>query len=121
MGHHVFEFHDRALRMHDVDVALVRHFLELGAVRLGNEILVRGLRKWEWPGPGVWLNVEENELAAHPEVFATAESVLEEFGKVVSAQYVKENVQDLSGERGHSAELIRDEIRKLRALIQAGT
>lgn len=118
MGHHIFEFHDRALRMHDIDVALVNHFLVLGAQRLGNEELSSSLRRWEWCGPGVWLNAEERILAfARAEVFAAAKSALAALGPVVSGQYIREIYPNLSGAEGRDAALILNELCKLEALV----
>lgn len=120
MAHHIFDFQDRALRMHDADVVLVKHFLELGAKQLGHEALFTSLSQWEWSGPGVWINVDEAALASHPEVFAAAENASAEFGAIVPAQYLRANVPSLGCASDRSAELIRNELQKLRALVRPG-
>lgn len=104
--------------MHDADVALVRHFLLVGADRAGSEAARSAVSAWEWLGPGVWLNVDESALLSEGRAFEAAEAALSELGPVISSEYLRENVPGSSSALDMSAASVRDELRKLKALLE---
>ena len=55
----------------------LRHFLILGAMNLGLDEAAKALERWEWIGPGVWINVETQVLVAHPTIFEAAVHTIE--------------------------------------------
>jgi hypothetical protein len=93
MGHHLFTNGSSVLPMKDGDVELVRHFLILGARALGLHELAKNVKRWDWQGPGVWINVEEKRLADHPAVFEAAVRAVEKLGDTVDVGYLNTELQ----------------------------
>ena len=80
MGHHVFVTEPSVLVIEDSALELVRHFLILGAMNLGLDEAAKALERWEWIGPGVWINVETQVLVAHPTIFEAAVHAIDNLG-----------------------------------------
>jgi len=120
MARHIFELNGRVLQIHDSDVALLKHFLELGAERAGKSTVLEALRRWEWPGPGVWVNVEESILTSQQEVFCEAEKAIADMGGSIPGEYVRKNVSGLEGAMDRRVSALLSELHKLRAHVGAG-
>ncbi|MDU9396001.1 hypothetical protein [Pseudomonas sp. zfem003] len=118
MAHHLFEFANRTLRLHDVDVVLVRHLLEQGAAAIGQHALAESLRQWEWLGPGVWVGVDESVLVLHPAVFPAAAQILAGFGPVIPLAYVREAMPELGPTSDLATPPILSALRTLEGLFQ---
>jgi hypothetical protein len=118
MPRHIFTFEGRTLRMQDAEVALVNHFLALGAQQLGNESVAASLRRWQWVGPGQWLNVAMETLTAPDELFVAAEQGLAKLGAMVSASYVQQHLPDFANGQDWDARVILDDLRKLQTHLR---
>jgi hypothetical protein len=117
VGHHIFEFEGRFVRMHDSDVKMVNHFLKLAASRIGDEQALMSLRQWECIGTGVWMGVDERALATSPQLFPAAESELDDLGAMISVDYLR-SIPGLDGSYADwPARPVIEELRKLRRLF----
>jgi hypothetical protein len=109
--------------MQDGDVELVRHFLILGAKDVGLLELAQTIERWEVLGPGVWVDVEPEVLAAHPTVFDAAVRTLEQFGDTVDIRYLNTELQRFctAWHAPQKVARISAELNRLKQLILQGS
>jgi len=58
---------------------------------MGNDQLATMLSRWRYQGPGVWTEIDEKVLAAHPSVFEAATEIAREMGDSISVEYLNQN------------------------------
>jgi hypothetical protein len=120
MAHYIFELNGHTLRLHDVDIALLKHFIEVGAKRTSNRTIIDSLGRWEWAGPGIWLNVDELVLRSNAGVLSAAEAEIVSLGEQVSVEYIGANVPCLTEPSGRSAAALLCELHKLKVFLESG-
>lgn len=79
--------------MRDGDVALVRHFLQEGALRLGDKSLADAITGWQYQGPGVWVGVDETVLVGRGALFSAGIEAAEKLGEEIPLDYLNGRVQ----------------------------
>ena len=88
MGHHFLEVWGRTKSINDLDLFMVHHFLMLSAKELQLAKAIQSLAAWRWEGPGVWEDVNIEEVCNSPRLFETAEKLVETFGKEIPSSYL---------------------------------
>ena len=101
---------------------LVRHFLIQGAKDLGLEEAAKAIERWEWIGPGVWINIETQALVDHPAIFDAAVRAVERFGETIDIAYLNSNLRRFGSDWGKAQEvlLVVDDINGLRKHVHDG-
>lgn len=122
MGHHVFVNEPSVLVIEDGDLELVRHFLIQGAMDLGLDEAAKAIERWEWIGPGVWINVETDVLVDRPVIFKAAVNAIDKLGATIDTVYLKTRLRRFGTEWLGSQEvrLIVQDINRLRQHVSAG-
>jgi hypothetical protein len=122
MGHHLFVNGSSVLPIRDGDLELVRHFLILGAKDLGLDEAAKAIERWEWIGPGVWINVETQALVDHPAIFEAAVRAVERFGDTIDIAYLNSVLRRFGTEwlGAQKVLLIVEDIDRLRKHVQEG-
>ena len=93
MGHHLFVNGSSVLPIRDGHLELVRHFLILGARDLGLDEAAKAIERWEWIGPGVWINIQTQALVDHPDIFDAAVRAVARFGETIDIAYLNSKLR----------------------------
>ena len=122
MGHHVFVTEPSVLVIEDSALELVRHFLILGAMNLGLDEAAKALERWEWIGPGVWINVETQVLVAHPTIFEAAVHAIDRLGTTIDIAYLNTKLRRFGNEwlGPQEAHLVVHDINRLGRHVSVG-
>jgi len=122
MGHHIFVNEPSVLVIEDGDLELARHFLILGAMDLGLDEAGKAIERWEWNGPGVWINVETRVLVDHPAIFEAAVQAIDRLGTTIDVAYLKTKLRRFGTIwlRPQEVRLVVQNINRLRQHVSVG-
>ena len=121
MGSDYIEYKDKNVRLHDLNIWMLRHFL----IRATKEKeLSHFFEEIEWVGPGVFTGIElhkyvkdnKEKLNKLISSLYEAKKLIEDFGNYIPLEYLEKNV-NLKSRYFTSKQAVKEYVRNIESLI----